>query len=83
MLYRTSTSFVCLRTETATVYLALEAGFREVSYLDHKSGHIPTDTVSPCILGFRTISSVADPGCLSRIRIFSHPGSKNSNKREG
>ncbi len=30
-------------------------------------------------------SSVADPGCLSgsRILIFTHPGSKNSNKREG
>jgi hypothetical protein len=35
-------------------------------------------------------SSVADPGCLSRILIFVHPGSqisdpgsKNSNKREG
>jgi hypothetical protein len=35
-------------------------------------------------------SSVADPGCLSRILIFIHPGSqisdpgtKNSNKREG
>jgi hypothetical protein len=32
--------------------------------------------------------SVADPGCLSRILIFTHPGSripdpKNSNKREG
>ncbi len=34
--------------------------------------------------------SVADPGCLSRIQIFTHPGSrisdpgsKNSNKREG
>jgi hypothetical protein len=36
------------------------------------------------------IRSVADPGCLSRILIFTHPGSrisdpgsKNSNKREG
>jgi hypothetical protein len=36
------------------------------------------------------LSSVADPGCLSRILIFVHPGSripnpgsKNSNKREG
>jgi hypothetical protein len=28
-------------------------------------------------------TSVADPGCLSRILIFTHPGSKNSNKREG
>jgi hypothetical protein len=35
------------------------------------------------------LSSVADPGCLSRILIFVHPGSripnpgsKNSNKRE-
>ncbi len=35
------------------------------------------------------LSSVADPGCLSRILIFTHPGSrisdprsKNSNKRE-
>jgi hypothetical protein len=34
--------------------------------------------------------SVAEPGCLSRILIFTHsgsrisdPGSKNSNKREG
>jgi hypothetical protein len=26
------------------------------------------------ILNFK--NSVADPGCLSRIRIFSHPGSK-------
>jgi hypothetical protein len=34
--------------------------------------------------GFCTItSSVADPGCLSRILIFTHPGSKNSNKRDG
>jgi hypothetical protein len=24
-----------------------------------------------------------DPGCLSRILIFTHPGSKNSNKIEG
>jgi hypothetical protein len=44
---------------------------------------------------FIIISSVADPGCLSRILIFTHPGSripdlgsripdpKNSNKREG
>jgi hypothetical protein len=31
-----------------------------------------------------TISiNVADPGCLSRILVFVHPGSKNSNKREG
>ncbi len=29
------------------------------------------------------LSSVADPGCLSRILISTHPGSKNSNKREG
>ncbi len=36
------------------------------------------------------MNSVADPGCLSRILIFTHPrsqisdpGSKNSNKREG
>jgi hypothetical protein len=36
------------------------------------------------------LGSVADPGCLSRILIFTHPGSripdpgsKNSNKREG
>jgi hypothetical protein len=28
-------------------------------------------------------SSVAEPGCLSRILIFTHPGSKNSNKRGG
>jgi hypothetical protein len=27
--------------------------------------------------------SDADPGCLSRILIITHPGSKNSNKREG
>jgi hypothetical protein len=27
--------------------------------------------------------SVADLGCLSRILIFTHPGAKNSNKREG
>ncbi len=27
--------------------------------------------------------SVADPGCLSRILIFTPPGSKNSNKRRG
>ena len=39
---------------------------------------------------FKTEISVADPGCLSRILIFTHPGSrislpgsKNSNKREG
>jgi hypothetical protein len=32
---------------------------------------------------FTHVSSVADPGCLSRILIFTHPGSKNSNKREG
>jgi hypothetical protein len=38
----------------------------------------------------RPPGSVADPGCLSRILIFTHPGSripdlgsKNSNKREG
>jgi hypothetical protein len=38
----------------------------------------------------RLSCSVADPGCLSRILIFTHPGSwisdtrsKNSNKREG
>jgi hypothetical protein len=31
--------------------------------------------------GFTT--SVADPGCLARILIFPHPGSKNLNKREG
>jgi hypothetical protein len=28
------------------------------------------------------INSVADPGYLSRILIFTHPGSKNRNKRE-
>jgi hypothetical protein len=27
-------------------------------------------------LKFKGSSSVADPGCLSRIRIFSHPGSR-------
>ncbi len=27
--------------------------------------------------------SVADPGCLSRILIFTHPGYINSNKRDG
>jgi hypothetical protein len=26
----------------------------------------------------REVSSVADPGCLSRIRIFSHPGSQKT-----
>ncbi len=37
-----------------------------------------------------SVNSVSDPGCLSRILIFTHPGSrtpdhgsKNSNKREG
>jgi hypothetical protein len=33
--------------------------------------------------GFKVHSSVADPGCLSRILFFTHPGSQNSNKREG
>jgi hypothetical protein len=40
--------------------------------------------------GKKDLSSVADPGCLSRILIFTHPGSrisdpgsKNSNKRGG
>ncbi len=33
--------------------------------------------------GYLLKSSVADSGCLSRILIFTHPGSKNSNKREG
>ncbi len=31
----------------------------------------------------RPRGSVADPGCLSRILFFVHPGSKNSNKRKG
>ncbi len=31
----------------------------------------------------KPFSSVADPGCLSRILIFTHPGSKNINKRKG
>ncbi len=42
------------------------------------------------IRGFGGAISVADPGCLSRILIFTHPGSRisdpgsqNSNKREG
>jgi hypothetical protein len=29
------------------------------------------------------VSSVADPGCLYRILIFIHPGSNNSNIRQG
>jgi hypothetical protein len=29
------------------------------------------------------VTSFADPECLSRILMFTHPGSKNSNKREG
>ncbi len=44
---------------------------------------------SPCLRASKlnpdqrgyVVSSVADPGCLSRILIFTHPGSKN--KREG
>jgi hypothetical protein len=34
-------------------------------------------------LFFLLFFSVADPGCSSQILIFTHLGSKNSNKREG
>jgi hypothetical protein len=33
---------------------------------------------------YRTVRSVADPGCLSRILIFTHPGSpKTATKERG
>jgi hypothetical protein len=42
------------------------------------------DTCSPPdptkLFRYIALSSVADPGCLSLILIFTHPGSKNSNK---
>jgi hypothetical protein len=34
-------------------------------------------------LNTQVSESVADPGCLSLILIYTHPGSKNINRREG
>jgi hypothetical protein len=44
-----------------------------------KAYHLPT---YPMSLDLMHSTSVADPGCLSRILIITHPGSKNSNWRE-
>jgi hypothetical protein len=63
------------QTFIASIAAEVEDDQQETRLGSWGDDHTVSPTLNKDISSLRTCS-VADPGCLSRIRIFSHPGSR-------